>query len=62
LSDTMRMELEGTGVYVSIIEPHALRSPKPKIRYRVTIPTHLFFWLKKVLPDGAMEALLKKVE
>ncbi len=119
LSDTMRMELEGTGVYVSIIEPgpirsrfrqnalkkflenidmkksrlheaykiklqqlesdadapftlgpeavsevllHALRSPKPRVRYRVTVPTHLFYWLKKVLPERAMDALLKKVE
>ena len=119
LSDTMRMELEGTGVYVSIIEPgpirsrfrqnalkkflenidmeksrlheaykiklrqlksdadapftlgpeavsmallHALESQKPRVRYRVTVPTHLFYWLKKVLPDRAMDALLKKVE
>ncbi len=119
LSDTMRLELEGTGVYVSIIEPgpirsrfrqnalkkflenidmeksrlheaykiklrqlksdadapftlgpeavsmallHALESQKPRVRYRVTVPTHLFYWLKKVLPDRAMDALLKKVE
>ncbi len=119
LSDTMRMELEGTGVYVSIIEPgpirsrfrqnalkkflenidmkksrlrdsykiklqqlesdadapftlgpeavsgallHALQSPKPRIRYRVTVPTHLFFWLKKIVPDRAMDAILKKIE
>lgn len=119
LSDTMRMELEGTGVYLSIIEPgpirsdfrknalkkflenidmkrsrlskryekkleqlesdadapftlgpeavsevllHALKSPKPRIRYRVTLPTHLFFWFKKILPERAMDALLKRVE
>ncbi len=119
LSDTMRLELEGTGVYVSIIEPgpirsrfrqnalkkflenidmkksrlheaykiklrqlksdadapftlgpeavsmallHALESQKPRVRYRVTVPTHLFYWLKKVLPDRAMDELLKKVE
>ncbi len=119
LSDTLRMELEGTGVYISIIEPgpvrsrfrqnalkmflenidisssrlakayekkleqlksdadapftlgpeavsealiHALKSPKPKVRYRVTTPTHLFYWLKKVLPDSIMDRVLKKVE
>ncbi|WP_457599233.1 SDR family oxidoreductase [Hydrogenimonas sp.] len=119
LSDTLRMELEGTGVHLSIIEPgpirsafrqnalkrfqenvdlagsrlarnyekklaqlqsseeapftlgpeavakallHALKSPSPKIRYRVTLPTHLFFWLKKALSDAVMERILKKVE
>jgi len=119
LSDTMRLELEGTGVYVSIIEPgpirsrfranalqkfltnidrkesrlaklyekklqqlrssedapftlgpeavakallHALESPRPKTRYRVTFPTYLFYWLKKVLPDRAMDGVLRRVE
>ncbi len=119
LSDTLRLELEGTGVYVSIIEPgpirssfrknalkkflenidyknsrladrykdklkqlessedapftlgpeavskallHALESPKPKIRYRVTFPTNLFFWLKKLLSDSLMDRILKRVE
>lgn len=119
LSDTMRLELEGTGVYVSIIEPgpirsrfranalqkfltnidrngsrlaklyekklqqlrssedapftlgpeavakallHALQSPRPRTRYRVTFPTLLFYWLKKVLPDRAMDGVLRRVE
>ncbi len=119
LSDTLRLELEGTGVHVSLIEPgpvrsrfrenalkkflenidikhsrlagryekklaqlksdkdapftlgpesvakalfHALESPRPKIRYRVTVPTHLFFWLKKILPDRLMDRVLKSVE
>ncbi|WP_457597188.1 SDR family NAD(P)-dependent oxidoreductase [Hydrogenimonas sp.] len=119
LSDTLRLELEGTGVFVSIIEPgpirsrfrhnalekflenidrshsrfaekyeeklealrseadvpftlgpeavakallHALRSTRPKIRYRVTVPTVLFYWLKKCLPESAMDALLRRVE
>ncbi|BDY12503.1 SDR family oxidoreductase [Hydrogenimonas cancrithermarum] len=119
LSDTLRLELEGTGVHVSIIEPgpirsrfranalkkflenidieesrlsnlyekklkqlrssedapftlgpeavaqallHALESPSPKRRYRVTFPTHLFYWLKKILPDSMMDWMLRKVE
>ncbi len=119
LSDTLRLELDGTGVYVSIIEPgpirshfrsnalvkflehidrdksrlshlykkklqqlqsdddapftlgpeavadallHALEAPFPKTRYRVTVPTHLFYWLKKMLPDRAMDWVLRKVE
>jgi NAD(P)-dependent dehydrogenase (short-subunit alcohol dehydrogenase family) len=119
LSDTLRLELAGTGVHVSIIEPgpirsrfranalqkflenidrggsrlsklyekklrqlrsdeeapftlgpeavakallHALESPRPKIRYRVTFPTSLFHWLGKILPDRAMDGLLRRVE
>ena len=119
LSDTLRLELEGTGVFVSIIEPgpirskfrsnalkkflenidrknsrlskiyekkleqlqssedapftlepnavtkallHALESKNPKIRYRVTTPTHLFYWLKKILPDSIVDMILRKVE
>jgi len=119
LSDTLRMELEGTGVHVSIIEPgpirsrfrqnalkkflsnvdrtrsrlagayekklealesdadapftlgpeavaeallHALEATRPKIRYRVTVPTHLFYWLKKALPQRVMDRLLRGVE
>ena len=119
LTDTMRMELEGTGVRVSIIEPgpirsrfranalqmflrnidrkksrlakeyekklaqlesdadapftlgpeavgeallHALKSNRPKRRYRVTVPTHLFYWIKRCLGEGAMEWVSKRVE
>ncbi|WP_201352638.1 SDR family NAD(P)-dependent oxidoreductase [Hydrogenimonas urashimensis] len=118
LSDTLRLELEGTGVYVSIIEPGPIRSrfrsnalkkflenidrngsrfskfyekklaqlrssedvlftlgpeavtaalldalerPKPKVRYRVTLPTHLFYWLKKCLPERVLDGVLRRV-
>ena len=119
LTDTMRMELEGTGVRVSLIEPgpirsrfranalrkflqnidrensrlaqayetklaqlesdtdapftlgpeavgeallHALKSTRPKRRYRVTVPTKLFYWIKRCLGDGAMEWVSRRVE
>ncbi len=118
LSDTLRLELRGTDIYVCLIEPgpiesrfrqnallalkqhidiehsihrdkylgvlerlqkegpavpftlppeavlkkviHALESPRPKPRYAVTFPTHLFAWLKRVLSTRALDSLLVK--
>lgn len=40
----------------------ALESARPKIRYRVTVPTHLFAWLKRLLPAAWMDKLLASVE
>ena len=118
LTDTLRLELKGTGIHVSIIEPgpirsrfrqnayrnfieyidfensphraryekmierlkkegdaapftlgpeavlkrviHALESPRPRARYPVTFPTYLFGFLRRVLPNRALDwALLK---
>ncbi len=39
---------------------HALESPHPKVRYPVTFPTHLFAWLKRLLPDRWLDKLLIK--
>lgn len=119
LSDTMRQELRGSGVYVSLIEPgpvlsdfrknalrafranvdiehsihheryqktlaklqeegavvpftlgpeavlnkviHALESKRPQNKYYVTFPTYLFGFLKRILPDRALQALLRQV-
>ena len=115
LTDTMRLELAGSGVYLSLIEPgpvesrfrenaynaftsainpensvhkeayqkeikrmqsdkpvpftlpadavlkkviHALESKKPRIRYTVTKPAHVFKFLKRILPDRWMDAIL----
>ena len=116
LSDTLRMELRGSGIHISLIEPgpiqtrfranahaafvrwiqpansahatqyqnqlarlqkegaaapftlppeavvkkliHALESPRPRLRYRVTVPTIAFAWLKRFLPERWMDALL----
>jgi len=115
LTETMRLELAGSGVYLSLIEPgpvesrfrenaynaftsainpensvhkesyqkeikrmqsdkpvpftlpadavlkkviHALESKKPRIRYTVTKPAHVFKFLKRILPDRWMDAIL----
>jgi NAD(P)-dependent dehydrogenase (short-subunit alcohol dehydrogenase family) len=116
LSDTMRLELHGTQIYVSLIEPgpivsrfrenayaafkahidvsasahcetyialerrlaasgeppftlppeavlkkaiHALEARHPRVRYRVTVPTHFFALLKRLLPAAWIDKLLR---
>ena len=115
LSDTLRLELRGTNIHVSLVEPgpirsrfranayrafqayidadasahgdayrhvekrlldpsdarftlpetavltrvqHALAATHPRIRYRVTLPTHMFAILKRILPDRWMDSIL----
>ncbi|MBK1693770.1 short-chain dehydrogenase [Chromatium weissei] len=116
LTDTLRLELRGSGISVSLIEPgpilsqfranahraflanidrehsvhrvayqraearltkagaaqpftlppeavlqkliHALESPHPRARYAVTVPTHLFAALKRILPTSALDWLV----
>lgn len=117
LTDTLRLELAGTNIHISLIEPgpiksrfranafqayldnidkdnsphrerylamekrlqkkgqavpftlppeavlskviHALESRHPKIRYFVTFPTYLFATLKRLLPAGLLDRLLR---
>lgn len=119
LTDTLRLELHGTGIHVSLIEPgpvtsrfranafaryqanidsqhshfnatyagmearlqkkgpaapftlppeavlhklrHALNSPRPRARYYVTFPTHLFATLRRLLPHRWLDAVLRRV-
>lgn len=118
LSDTLRLELRGSGIHVSLIEPgpirsrfrenaysvyrervmthnphgageraiehwleeedragwfilppqvvvkkliHALESPRPKARYFVTLPTYVLAFLKRILPDRALDAMLSRI-
>jgi NAD(P)-dependent dehydrogenase (short-subunit alcohol dehydrogenase family) len=119
LADTLRLELAGSGIAVSLIEPgpivsrfranslevfkrtidiahsahrrhyegvlrrlekpgpaapftlppeavlsrviHALESRRPRRRYYVTVPTHLFAALRRVLPYAALDRMLARV-
>jgi len=118
LSDTLRLELAGTRIFVSLVEPgpilsrfrdnalamykknidsersvhrekyqamesrlvkegpavpftlgpeavleaviHALEARRPRARYYVTFPTHLFGFLKRILPDRALDRILRQ--
>jgi NAD(P)-dependent dehydrogenase (short-subunit alcohol dehydrogenase family) len=120
LSDTLRLELAGSNIHVSLIEPgpirskfrenafrmykkniepetsfhgdkyrameerllkerpaapftlgpeavlkrviHALEAERPKPRYYVTVPTHMFGILKRILPTRMLDVLLRGVE
>ncbi|MHC6526629.1 SDR family oxidoreductase [Vibrio sp. V39_P1S14PM300] len=117
-TDTLRLELHGSGVHISLIEPgpietrfranallafqrwitvpgsphqtqyeqqlarlekdksgnafvlpasacvdpliHALESSRPKLRYRITTPTKVFWYLKRLLPSRWLDALLRR--
>ena len=39
---------------------HALTSPRPKIRYKVTLPAHLGALLSRIAPHGVIDAILKR--
>lgn len=52
--------LPATAVAEKVIA--ALESKRPKTRYGVTFPTHLFRWLKRFLPDRWMDKILLGVE
>ena len=118
LSDTLRLELAGTGIFVSLVQPgpissrfrenayrkylenidaahsphranyqamearlrkegaatpftlppeavlakvlHALRSPRPRARYPVTLPTHAFALLRRLLGTRQMDWVLRR--
>lgn len=119
LTDTLRLELRGSGIQVSLIEPgpvtsrfranafsmyqknidkahspfrtiyegmerrllkkgpaqpftlppeavlekllHALESKRPKVRYYVTFPAHLFAWLTRLLPHTALDWVMARI-
>lgn len=118
LSDTLRLELKGTGIHVALIEPgpirtrfvetalrhfraaidveasphrdtylarlqsmekggketfklepeavaqklvHAVESPRPRLRYFVTTPTHVAAGLRRVLPARLLDRVAEKI-
>lgn len=52
--------LPATAVAEKVIA--ALEASRPKIRYSVTVPTHLFSWLKRLLPTRLLDKILVSVE
>lgn len=40
---------------------HALESPRPRARYRITLPTRVFAVFKRWLPDAALDAILRRI-
>jgi NAD(P)-dependent dehydrogenase (short-subunit alcohol dehydrogenase family) len=39
---------------------HALESKRPKIRYYVTVPTYLFAFLRRILPQSTLDRILRR--
>lgn len=39
----------------------ALERPRPRARYYVTFPTHLFAWARRLLPQRLLDRLLRRV-
>lgn len=56
---TVPFSLGPEAVLIKVI--HALESDKPKNRYYVTFPTHLFSFLKRVLPGKLLDKILVKI-
>ena len=40
---------------------HALAARRPKLRYPVTFPSHLFTWLRRFLPGRTLDRIMAKV-
>lgn len=52
--------LPATAVADAVIK--ALESKSPRYRYPVTFPTHLFAWLKRLLPASWLDRILLSIE
>ncbi len=55
--DSTPFTLGPEAVLVKLVR--ALESPRPKPRYRVTFPTHLFAWCRRLLPTRMLDRLLR---
>ena len=45
---------------VAKVVEQAFTQRRPSIRYRITFPTQLFWWLKRLLPTRWLDASLRK--
>lgn len=54
-----RFKLEPDAVLDKLV--HALEAGNPRMRYKVTVPTHALALLKRVLPERAMLGLLRRL-
>lgn len=47
----------------AILKPvvHALEAARPRLRYPVTVPAHLFAWLRRLLPARALDRVMMRV-
>ena len=54
--DRFRLPPEAVGKKIV----HALESPRPKIRYKVTIPAYLGDWAARFLPAGLIDRMLAR--
>ena len=51
--------LPAESVYTALKK--ALDSPNPRPRYLVTLPAHVFWWLRKILPERVLERILSRI-
>ncbi|MGR3323208.1 MAG: SDR family NAD(P)-dependent oxidoreductase [Pseudooceanicola sp.] len=54
-----RFELPASAVTARVIR--ALEAPRPRARYRVTVPAHAMDWARRLLPDRVIDALVTRV-
>lgn len=54
-----RFKLQPEAVAAKLV--HAVESPRPKARYRVTMPTHFSAVMKRILPTSLLDRLLLKM-
>ena len=57
--DKIAFTLGPEAVYAAFL--HAAESSSPKLRYRITVPAILFWYLKRALPVRWMDAVLSRV-
>jgi NAD(P)-dependent dehydrogenase (short-subunit alcohol dehydrogenase family) len=52
-------ELPASSVSRRVI--HAIESPRPRLRYYITVPAHIAFWVTRLLPDHMQDWIVAKL-